>query len=328
MTVAGWSSSQCAEGVDRIEPRSALLPSLNDVKNLARLFLGLGGALTLGGCATSTHSPAVEPRLPAAARSAAHTEEKGPRGSGEPEIEVLLPDGIFEGLRQGESRVANVAVVNHGEAPFVVLLLELSGLGRGQRRLAVIEESEPMLRAFGFVAPGQTGRFDVGAWFPEAGESDIVLRVHLRALDPQAPGETMRETTIPALGSDSTRTFRYPGLVRAHPFTREAAEARLGIRAEDAIFIESLGCWFLRRGNATYLVSVAETVAFPGMSLEAAAFLEETQDDMVPILDEQGRLQEVPPGPVLRSILEKARMTGWSVTVEEEHGRRVVRVGP
>ena len=57
-----------------------------------------------------------------------------------------------------------------------------------------------------------------------------------------------------------------------------------------------------------------DTIPFPGLSLAAAALLDE-YDGAVPVVDDQGRLREVPKGPALRLVLDRARRDGLSVTV-------------
>lgn len=256
-----------------------------------------------------------------------------------PPVELLLPDGAFHGLTAGESRSLPIRIENKGEIPVVILGIELSGLGRGSRRLAidVVEETgHPpdtaggggRLRAFGLIAPEETGTFRIGAFFPDPGEGEVILTLRLRVLPPKTEGETMREITIPKEEDEVFFTHSFSTEVLPLPFPREAAEARVGIEAEDALLIKPLGAWFLRKGNETYLVSVDEALEFPGMSLGAAALLDDSQDEKVPILDQRGRLMEVPHGPVLGSILKNAQEMGWAVSVEEKHGRQVIRVGP
>jgi hypothetical protein len=279
--------------------------------------------LAAAGCGTTPTPP------PPALATEAPSPVEAPAVEVAPRLDVRVPDGALSRFEVGEARTIPVTVANVGEIPIAVVELRFEGPVRGRRGLLVPDDAGGF-RSFGAVPPGETGRFSVGVRAAEPGDGEIRLVVGFRVLAPGQAEGAMREIHLPDEDAEIlTEARTYVTFVETLAFTREAAEARVGFRADEALHVHTLDAWVLWRGNDTYVVDVREAVPFEGLSPAAAALLDDNlDDDTVPILDEQGRLSMVPRGPLLRALLEEARHAGWSVTVAEDSGRQVIRVGP
>ncbi len=218
-----------------------------------------------------------------------------------------------------------IEVVNTGTRPFVVLALEARGLGRGTRRLFV--PAGDRLRAFGFVPPGETGRWRLGLHFPRPGTGTLWLRLRVRPLPAGIRGPAMVERRIPREGDEVVVRRRIPVAVEPRRFGREAALARFSGPVDEAFYSGFLEAWVVRQGNAVSLARVSETVSAPGLDLRAAAALDEF-GMAVPIVGASGR-PEILPRAAARRRIERALGLGWRVQlVTYSGGRRAIRVAP
>lgn len=256
-------------------------------------------ALTLGGCAGLRAGPPAEP------------------------VRLEVDAGELAGLETGLTRTLHVEVVNDGRTPVAVLGLAARGMGTGRRSL-VVEGGR--LRAFGYVPPGGRGRWRLGVTFATAGAGRLVVEARVREAA-GVTGRLMEEVVLPAEGEERMVVRAEAVRVAPRSFPLAAAEARIGGRADDAVWCRELEAWVVVRGNDTFLVEVGQTTPFPGFALEAALLLD-SDAPVVPILDEAGRVQEVPKGPALRALLDRARRRGQRVRPASTPAGEVLSVGP